>query len=151
MFLYRFVCWYHCCSSCRLQTFTHVITPKQIFQFLSFLGGLMALTYRLPDRFSSWPWHWIFKVKDGICYISAKMVWLPWIKKKTYWLNYWPLMWQLGLALTMTLFYLLYFIAKQLHVFHEEVSQLPVPTWYWEVINVDIFLCFLNQIQHKEG
>ena len=48
---------------------------EQLFGFPTFLAPLLVLTYRLPidlSRFSSWPWPWIFKVKYGIFYISAK-------------------------------------------------------------------------------
>ena len=43
MFLYRFVCrrW--------PQILDHAITFEQLFGFLLFLAGLLALTYRLPD------------------------------------------------------------------------------------------------------
>ena len=49
-----------------------------------------------------WPWPWIFKVIYGICYISEKMVRLPWNKKQAYWLNSRPEMWPSGLTLAMT-------------------------------------------------
>ena len=77
MFLYRFV---RRRPRLRLrrqpQLLVHAITFEQLFGFLSFLARLLALTYRLPD--------WIlvdfrrdldldfFKVKYGICCISAK-------------------------------------------------------------------------------
>ena len=35
-----------------------------------------------------WPWLWNFKVKYGLCYISAKTVRLPWNKKQTYRSNF---------------------------------------------------------------
>ena len=63
-----------------------------------------------------WPWpltlnfqcqivshEWDFKVKSGICYISAKMVQLPRYKKQTYLFNYWAQMGSSGLTLDMTL------------------------------------------------
>ena len=60
----------------RPQILVHAITFEQIFGFLSFLARLLALTCRIPwldfGRFSSWAWPIIFKVKYGICYITAK-------------------------------------------------------------------------------
>ena len=57
-------------------SFVHAINFEQLFGFLSILARLLALTYRFSrldfGRFSSWPWPWIFKVKYGICYISAR-------------------------------------------------------------------------------
>ena len=52
-----------------------------------------------------WPWPWpsIFKVKYGICYISAKIVQLPRNKKQTYQLISRPQLWPSGLSLAMTL------------------------------------------------
>ena len=50
-----------------------------------------------------WPWPWIVKVKYRICYISAKMVRLPWNEKQTYRLNSRAQMWPSGLNLTITL------------------------------------------------
>ena len=76
MFFYRFVC---CRRLCRrqLQILVHVITFEQFFRFLSFLAWLLALTHRLPyeilvDFRRDLDWPWIFKIKYGICYISAK-------------------------------------------------------------------------------
>ena len=50
-----------------------------------------------------WPWPWIFKVKYGICYISAQMVRLPRNEKQIYRLNSGPQIWLMGLTLTITL------------------------------------------------
>ena len=78
MFLYRFVRRHPRRRSrrCPLQTFVHVITFEQLFGFPSFLARLLALTYKISwldfGWFWLWPWPWIFKVKHGICYISAK-------------------------------------------------------------------------------
>ena len=70
MFLYRFV------RRRRPQILVHAITFEQLFGFLSFLAQLLALTCMITwlhfRRFSSWPWPRFFKVKYGICYISAK-------------------------------------------------------------------------------
>ena len=52
-----------------------------------------------------WPWPWIFKVKHGICYISAKMVRLPRNNKQTYLMNSRPQMWPIGLTLAVTLIF----------------------------------------------
>ena len=57
------------------QILVHAITFEQIFRFLSFwhIFGPWPIDYLIIfGRFSSWPWHWIFEVKNGICYISAK-------------------------------------------------------------------------------
>ena len=68
LFLYRLVRRHRRPHSC-----FHAITSEQLFRFLSFLVGLMNLTYRLPDSILvDWPWSWIFKVKYEICYILAK-------------------------------------------------------------------------------
>ena len=93
MFLYRFVCrrrnrrrlrilvhtitleqLFGFLSFCRrrLLILVHAITFEQLFGFLPFFARLLALTYRLLIINSLWPWPWIFKVKYGICYISAK-------------------------------------------------------------------------------
>ena len=63
-----------------------------------------------------WPWHltlnfqgqivspeWDFKVKSGICYISAKLVRLPRNQKQTYRLNARTQMGSSGMTLAMTL------------------------------------------------
>ena len=50
-----------------------------------------------------WPWPWIFKVKYGIGYISAKMVQFPRNEKQTHGLNSRPQMWPSDLILTVTL------------------------------------------------
>ena len=55
----------------------------------------MELTVAMTLTFLSWPWAWIFRVKYGLCYISAKIVWLPQNKKQTYRLNTKPQMWSL--------------------------------------------------------
>ena len=47
MFLYRFVRRRR--RHRRLQNFVHVIKSEQFFVFLSFLVGLNALTFKLPD------------------------------------------------------------------------------------------------------
>ena len=54
-----------------------------------------ALGLKWDHQLWLWPWHWpwIFKVKHGICYISAKMVRLPRNQKQTYRLNSMPQMW----------------------------------------------------------
>ena len=36
------------CAARRLQSFVHMITSEQLCRFLSFLAGLMHLTYRIP-------------------------------------------------------------------------------------------------------
>ena len=62
----------------RQQTFVHAITSEQLFEFLSFLVGLMILTCRLDYLIRFWSifvltltLNWIFKVKYGICYNAA--------------------------------------------------------------------------------
>ena len=50
-----------------------------------------------------WPWPWIFKVKHGICYISAKNGPIATKQKANYWLNSRPQMWPWGLTLAITL------------------------------------------------
>ena len=62
----------------------------------------MELTLAMTLTFLSWPSAWIFRVKYGLCYISAKIFWLPQNKKQTYRLNTKPQMWSLGLTLAMT-------------------------------------------------
>ena len=88
----------HCCRRRRRrrrrrrpQTFVHSITSEQLFGFLSFLVGLMALTCRLDYLIRFWSifvvtvsLNWIFKVKYWICYNSATNVWLPRNEKQTY-------------------------------------------------------------------
>ena len=62
----------------RPQTFVHAITSEQLFRFLSFLVGLMTLTYRLDYLIRCWSifvltvtLNWIFKAKYGNCYDAA--------------------------------------------------------------------------------
>ena len=66
-----------------------------------------TLGFKGDHRVWPWPWPgpWIFKVKYGIGYISAKMVRLPRNEKQTHRLNFRPQMWpsDLTLALTLTL------------------------------------------------
>ena len=96
--------------------------------FGTIVGPDLQITWLDFGRFSSWPWTWIFKVKYGICYISAKnrpiatkqkaefsrsnmefaisqpkIVRLPQNKKQTYQLNSRPQMWPSALTLAMTL------------------------------------------------
>ena len=76
--------------------------------WISFIFGMIVgpdlyITWLDFGQFSLWPWPWIFKVKYGICYISAKMVRLPQNKKQTYQLNSRPQMWPMGLTLAMTM------------------------------------------------
>ena len=54
------------------QILVHAITFEQLFGFLSFWHDCWPWPIDYLIRFSSWPWPWIFKVKYGICYISAK-------------------------------------------------------------------------------
>ena len=58
-----------------------------------------------PDfgQFLLWPWPWIFKVKYGICYISAGNGLIARNEKQTFRLNSRPQIWPLGLTLAMTL------------------------------------------------
>ena len=42
------------------------------FIFGMIVGPDLLITWLDFDRYSLWPWPWIFKVKYGICYISAK-------------------------------------------------------------------------------
>ena len=71
MFLYRFVR-----RRRRPQILVHAITFEQLLGFLSFFGTIVGpdlqITWLHFRRFSSWPWPRFFKVKYGICYISAK-------------------------------------------------------------------------------
>ena len=102
MFLYRFVR-----RRRQPQILVHPITIEQLFGFLSFLAGLLALTYRLPDyilvnfrcnlelEFS--------RSNMEFAISPPKMVWLPRNKKQTCWLNTRPQMWPSGLTLAMTL------------------------------------------------
>ena len=87
--------------------FVDVITSKKLFQFLSFLAGMMALTYRLPDYFLV-DFHcdldFEFSRSNMEFAISQpKMVWLLRNEKQTYWLNFRPQMWPSDLTLAMTL------------------------------------------------
>ena len=101
MFLYRFV------RRRRPQSLVHTITSKQLFIFLSFLVGLLDLTYRLTDKilvnfrrdldleFSR------FNPEFAISW--PKMMRLPRSKKRTCRLMFEPQMWPLDLTLFMTL------------------------------------------------
>ena len=70
MFLYRFVC------RRRPQILVHAITFERHFWisfiFSTIVGPDLQITWLDFGRFSSWPWPRFFKVKYGICYISAK-------------------------------------------------------------------------------
>ena len=72
MFLYRFLC----CRRRRRQILVHVITFWTTcwisFIFGAIVGPDLYITWLDFGWFLSWPWPWIFKVKHGICYISAK-------------------------------------------------------------------------------
>ena len=62
--------------------------------------GLKCDHYLWPWQ---WPLPWIVKVKHQICYLSAKIVWLPRNKKQTYQWNSRPQMWPSPLTLAMNL------------------------------------------------
>ena len=72
-----------------------------------------------------WPWYWLFKVKYGICYISAKMVQLLWNEKLTYRLNIWPQIQPSALTLVMTL--TLIFKVKSINSWEEWEGWLTLP------------------------
>ena len=59
-------------AACASATTTADFCPRdsfRTFRISSILAGLMTLiTWLDSNRFSSWPWSWIFKVKYGICY-----------------------------------------------------------------------------------
>ena len=101
MFLYRFV------RRRRPQILVHAITFEQLFEFLSFLAQLLALTCRLPDYilvdfrrdldldFS--------RSNMEFAISQPKLVRLPRNEKQTYRLNSRARMWPSGLTLAMTL------------------------------------------------
>ena len=71
LFLYRFMRWH-----CQPQTFVHVITFLKTFSFPSISGRIdgphLQITWLDFCWFPPWPWPSVFKVKYGICCISAK-------------------------------------------------------------------------------
>ena len=75
--------------------------PEMILCFCTGSYAAVATGHRL--LFTRLLFAWIFKVRNGLCYILAKMVRLPRNEKLTYWLNSWPQMWSMGLTLDMTL------------------------------------------------
>ena len=83
MFLYRFVCrrvlrpWRR--RRRRRLLFTRYVLSNfsDFFHFGRVDDPDLYKTWLDFGRFSSWPWLWIFNVKYGICYISAKMIRLP--------------------------------------------------------------------------
>ena len=56
----------------RPQILVHAITFGISFIFGTIVGPDLQITWLHFRRFSSWPWPRFFKVKYGICYISAK-------------------------------------------------------------------------------
>ena len=74
MFLYRFVRRRRRRRR-RPQILVHAITFEQLwisFIFGTIIGPDLKITWLDFGRFWSWPWPRFFKVKYGICYISAK-------------------------------------------------------------------------------
>ena len=112
MVLYWFVCRCirHCrvrrCRCCRRpQTFfCSRDNSEQLFGFISFLDGLMALTWRLPDYNFRCDLDLQFSRSNMEFALSQpKMVRSLWNEKQTYRLNSRPQIWPLGLTLTLTL------------------------------------------------
>ena len=86
------------------QTLVHVVTFKKVFRFLSFLAGLMALTYWLPDQI------WLIFIVNlfqgqiwNLLYLSFKWSDCHETKTKHIDLNSRPQMWPSGLTLGMIL------------------------------------------------
>ena len=104
-FLYRFV-HPHRRRRCRPQII-HAITFEQLFEFLSLLARLLALTYRLPVYILVNFRHdldlefWRSNMEYAMSH--PKMVWLPRNEKQTHRFNSRSQMWPMGLTLAMTL------------------------------------------------
>ena len=72
------------------------------FMFGTIVGPDLQTTWLDFGRFLSWPWHWIFKIKYGICYLSQKWSHCHETNSK-HRLNSRPQMWPSGLTSAMIL------------------------------------------------